>query len=92
MNLPQSDDIDSTTDIWNKSSLNEQRVVHDDENETPTINSTNPNYHPISPTTTTTHSWETSNPVVDSIAKGKTELKKRSTTGRRYYYKNKKSS
>jgi len=71
MDSPQSNDIDSTTDNWIKSSYKEP---HDDSDETPTINSTNPNYHP---TTSATHSWETNNPVVDSIAnKGKTELKK----------------
>jgi len=69
MDLPQSDDIDSTTDIWNKNSYNEPRVIHDDQNETSTTNSS---YH----TTATSHSWETSHPVVDSLAKGKTELKK----------------
>jgi hypothetical protein len=71
MDSPQSNDIDSTTDNWIKSSYKEP---HDDSDETPTINSTNPNYHPTTPAT---HSWETNNPVVDSIAnKGKTELKK----------------
>jgi len=69
MDLPQSDDIDSTTDNWNKNSYNEPRVIHDDQNETSTTNSS---YH----TTATSHSWETSHPVVDSLAKGKTELKK----------------
>jgi len=73
MDLPQSNDIDSTTDIWDKNSFNEPRVAHDDQSETSTIN---PNYHPISPSTATSHSWETSHPVVDSLAKGKTELKK----------------
>ncbi len=74
MDSPQSNDIDSTTDNWIKSSYKEP---HDDSDETPTINSTNPNYHPTSSTTPATHSWETNNPVVDSIAnKGKTELKK----------------
>src|SRR4051794_40674612 len=76
MDLPQSNDIDSTTDIWNRNTFNEPQVAHDDSDETPTINSTNPSFHPISPTTTTSHSWETSHPVVDSLAKGKTELKK----------------
>jgi ElaB/YqjD/DUF883 family membrane-anchored ribosome-binding protein len=71
MDSPQSNDIDSTTDNWIKSSYKEP---HDDSDETPTINSTNPDYHPIS---STTNNWETNNPVVDSIAnKGKTELKK----------------
>jgi hypothetical protein len=74
MDPPQSNDIDSTTDNWIKSSYKEP---HDDSDEIPTINSTNPDYHPISSTTPATHSWETNNPVVDSIAnKGKTELKK----------------
>jgi len=53
----------------NKNSYNEPRVIHDDQNETSTTNSS---YH----TTATSHSWETSHPVVDSLAKGKTELKK----------------
>jgi len=76
MDLPQSNDIDSTTDNWNKNSFNEPHIISNDPNEIPTINSTNPNYHPISPTIPT-NSWETSNPVVDSIAnQGKTELKK----------------
>src|SRR5437588_11448018 len=78
MDLPQSNDIDPTKDLWDISTFNEQRVTHPDPDETPTINSTNPNYIPISPTATTTapHSWETSHPVVDSLAKGKTEIKK----------------
>jgi len=74
MDSPQTNDIDSTTENWNKSSFNEPRIEHVDPNEIPTINSTNPNYHPISPTT---HGWETTHPVIDSLAhKGQTELKK----------------
>jgi hypothetical protein len=72
----QSNDIDSTTESWNKSNYNDTTRNRHDGDETPTVNSTNPNYSPIS-TTTTTHNWESNNPVVDSIAnKGKAELKK----------------
>jgi len=73
MDLPQNNDIDSTTDNWNKNTFNEPPTTYEHINETPSINATNPNYHPISSTTPTTHSWETHNPVVD---KAKTELKK----------------
>jgi hypothetical protein len=80
MDFPQSNDIDSTTDNWNKNSNNDLLGDFDDQNQTPTINSTNPNFHPISPTTTTTatsHIREIHNPVIDSLAdKAKTELKK----------------
>jgi hypothetical protein len=73
MDLPQSNEIDSTTDNWNKDIQSQPLIRTDDSDETPTINSTNPNYHPVPPT----GGWETSNPVVDSLAqKGKTELKK----------------
>jgi hypothetical protein len=73
MDLPQSNDIDSTTDNWNKNTFNEPPTTYEHINETPSINATNPNYHPISSTTPTTPSWETHSPVVD---KAKTELKK----------------
>jgi len=75
MALNQSDDIDSTTD-FNKYSVNEPQIISTNPNETPTINSTNPNYQSVS-STTSNNSWETSNPVVDSLAnQGKAELKK----------------
>jgi hypothetical protein len=65
----QSNDADSTTntgDHWNSNSYNDSVTTRRDLNETPTVNSTNPNYNPI-----------TSNPTVDSLVnKGKTELKK----------------
>jgi hypothetical protein len=71
----QSDDIDSTTDL-NKYSVNEPEIISTNPNEIPTINSTNPNYQSVS-STTSNNSWETSNPVVDSLAnQGKAELKK----------------
>jgi len=44
---PQSYDIDSTTTGWNKSPLNDHSTRYDP-NETPTVNSTNPNYNPTS--------------------------------------------
>jgi len=70
----QIHEIDSTTDHVNKNSFDESTPIHNDSNETPTVNATNPDYNP--PSTTATHSWETNNPVVDSLNKGKTELKK----------------
>jgi len=70
----QIHEIDSTTDHVNKNSFDEPAPIHNDPNETPTVNATNPDYNP--PSTTATHSWETNNPVVDSLNKGKTELKK----------------
>lgn len=77
MDLSQSDDIDSTTDNLNKISTDEPRTTYDIINEIPAINSTNPNYTPVSSTVHTSQNWETNNPVVDSIAtKGQTELKK----------------
>jgi hypothetical protein len=74
MDPSQSDVIDSTEDSWKPTAVaHEPSVRSNDSDETPTINSTNPDYHP----TSTTNNWETNNPVVDSIAnKGKTELKK----------------
>jgi len=70
----QIHEVDSTTDHFNKNSFDEPTPIRDDPNETPTVNATNPDYNP--PSTTATHSWETNNPVVDSLNKGKTELKK----------------
>ena len=71
----QSNDVDSTTvtgDHWNSNSYNESVTTRHDPNETPTVNSTNPNYN-----SSNSNNRETSNPVVDSLAnKGKTELKK----------------
>lgn len=78
----QSSDVDSTTDRFSKNLLDDPipplhhdsiPPSHHDPNETSTINSTNPNYNP--PSTPTSHSWEANNPVVDSINKGKTELR-----------------
>jgi len=66
----QSGDIDSTTDNAYKSSFDEHGFKHHDPSETPTVNSTNPNYHPPS-------SEEILHSSVDSHDyKGKTELKK----------------
>lgn len=81
MDLPQTDEIDSTTDTnWNRTTVHEPLMTFDDDNDNiPAINSTNPNFHPITPppTTTTTYIRETHNPVVDSLGeKAKTELKK----------------
>ena len=80
MDLPQSNDVDSTTDNWSKNVVPEPLINLNDQDETPTINSTNPNYHPISPTTTTnttTHFRESNNPVIDSLAnQAKTEVRK----------------
>jgi hypothetical protein len=72
MALPQSNDIDSTTD-WNKNSYNESQITSNDpSDEIPIITSTNSNYNSVSSTTP-----NTSNPVVDSVInQGKTELKK----------------
>jgi hypothetical protein len=67
----QIHEIDSTTDHVNKNLFDASTP---DSNETPTVNATNPDYN--APSTTATHSWETNNPVVDSLNKGKTELKK----------------
>jgi len=65
----QSHDIDSTTGGWNKIPTNDHLTRHDP-NETPTVNSTNPHYHPTS-TTTNHHS------VLDTtVDKAKTDLKK----------------
>jgi hypothetical protein len=62
---PQSYDIDSTT-MSNNDYSNRY-----DSNEKPTVNSTNPDYHPSST------NWETNNPVIDSVGnKAQTELKK----------------
>lgn len=77
MDHPQSNDIDSTTDTLNKDLNNVPQTTYDSIDETPTINSANPDFTPVTTTTATSHSWETNNPVVDSITnKGKTELKK----------------
>jgi len=70
----QSYNIDSTTNEYNKSSFNDHSTRYDP-NETPTVNSTNPNYHPTSPTNN--HSWEKPNSVIETAAdKAKGELKK----------------
>jgi polyhydroxyalkanoate synthesis regulator phasin len=77
----QSHDIDSTTNNWNNKPSNDptsmyhEHTTRYDSNETPTINSTNPNYTPSS--TTNNYSREINNPVIDSVVnKGHTELKK----------------
>jgi ABC-type multidrug transport system fused ATPase/permease subunit len=71
---PQSYSIDSTTDSWNKKSFNDHSTRYDP-NETPTVNSTNPNYQPTS--TSNNHSWEKNNSVIETAAdKAKGELKK----------------
>ncbi|CAF2376972.1 unnamed protein product [Rotaria sp. Silwood2] len=71
---PQSYDIDSTTNEWNKSSSNDHSMRHDP-NETPTVNSTNPNYHAAS--MTNNHSWEKNNSTVETnVDKAEEEFKK----------------
>jgi hypothetical protein len=54
--------IDSTTDGWTKSSLSDHSSRYDP-NETPTVNSTNPNYQP-----TNNHSWDKNNSVIETAA------------------------
>ena len=51
----QSYNIDSTSDSWHKTSLIDHSSRYDP-NETPTVNSTNPNYQPLS--STNNHTWE----------------------------------
>ncbi|CAF1318117.1 unnamed protein product [Rotaria sordida] len=71
---PQSYDIDSTTHEWNKNSFNDHSIRHDP-NEIPTVNSTNPNYHPTS--TINNHGWEKNNSTFETnVDKVKVELKK----------------
>ncbi|CAF3376626.1 unnamed protein product [Rotaria sp. Silwood1] len=71
---PQSQDIDSTTNEWNKSSCNDHSIRHDP-NETPTVNSTNPNYHPAP--MTNNYSWEKNNSTIETnVDKAKGEFKK----------------
>lgn len=73
---PQSYSIDSTTDGWTKSSLIDHSSRYDP-NETPTVNSTNPNYQPTSSTNNNHHSWEKNNSTIETAAdKAKGELKK----------------
>jgi len=69
---PQSYDIDSTTGEWNKISSTDHSTRYDP-NETPTVNSTNPNYHPVSPTSTTNNHHSIHETAVDKV---KTDLKK----------------
>lgn len=69
---PQSQDIDSTTNEWNKSSLNDYSLKHDP-NEMPTVNSTNPNYHPA----TSFNNGEKNSSIIETNAgKAKEESKK----------------
>jgi len=64
----QSYSIDSTTDEWNKN----DHSTRYDPNETPTVNSTNPHYHP-----TNNQNWEKNTSVIETAAdKAKGELKK----------------
>jgi len=63
----QSYDVDSTTGGWTKSSVIDH-TARFDPNETPTVNSTNPNYHP-----TPSSNGSMSEPAV---SKATTELKK----------------
>ncbi|CAF0848304.1 unnamed protein product [Adineta steineri] len=70
----QSHEIDSTTEQLHKTTYDDVIPPRYDTNETPTINSTNPDYNP--PSTPTVHHMETNNPVVDSLNKGKTEFKR----------------
>ncbi len=67
---PQSYSVDSTTDGWNKISSPDHSSRYD-QNEAPTVNSTNPNYHPASPSNNNHHSIH--EPTVDKV---KTDLKK----------------
>ena len=71
----QNHSIDSTTDGWNKKSLPDHSTRYDP-NETPTVNSTNPNYQPTS-TTNNNHSWEKNHSGIETaVDKAKGELKK----------------
>jgi len=70
----QSYNIDSTTDNWHKTSLIDHSTRFDP-NETPTVNSTNPNYQPLS--STNNHTWEKNNSTIETaVDKTKGELKK----------------
>jgi hypothetical protein len=76
----QSHDIDSTTtnnnNEWHKtaSSFAEQ-AARFDPNELPTVNSTNPNYQPLS--NNSSHYWDKTQSTAESVAdKTKSELKK----------------
>lgn len=76
----QNYDVDSTTTEWIKkssvdSSSNIDYSSRMDPNEIPTVNSTNPNYHPSS--TNNTHQWDKNSSVNDAnIDKVKGDLKK----------------
>lgn len=74
---PQSYDIDSTTSGWTKASLIDHPSRYDP-NETPTVNSTNPNYQPTSTTNNGNHStWEKNHSTIETaVEKSKGELKK----------------
>lgn len=73
---PQSYDIDSTTSGYTKASLIDHSTRYDP-NETPTVNSTNPNYQPTSTTNNGNHSWEKNHSTIETAAeKTKGELKK----------------
>jgi ABC-type multidrug transport system fused ATPase/permease subunit len=53
-------------DYNQQSSSNDYRnATRYDQNEAPTVNSTNPNYHPTTPTNNN-NSWEKNNPVIES--------------------------
>lgn len=71
---PQSSDIDSTTNEMNKNSTDDHSIRYDP-NELPTVNSTNPNYHPVSATNSV--NWEKNSSIMGTdISKAKGELKK----------------
>lgn len=75
---PQMQTIDSTTNDWNKVEPNEYVPDYSnrfDHNELPTVNSTNPNYHPTS--LNNSHISERTNGSMETAAeKMKGELKK----------------
>jgi hypothetical protein len=74
---PQTYNIHSTADEWTKDipSSNHDHSNRYDPNETPTVNSTNPNYHPSS--TSNTNTWDKNNSTIETAAdKAKGELKK----------------
>lgn len=76
----QNYNVDSTTTEWIKksamdSSSNVDYSTRMDPNEIPTVNSTNPNYHPSS--TNNTHQWEKNSSIHEAnIDKVKGDLKK----------------
>ncbi|UJR35194.1 hypothetical protein I4U23_027961 [Adineta vaga] len=70
----QSNDIDSTTEHFNNSIHEELIPVHHNIDDTPAINSTNPDFIP--PVITPSHHTDITNPVIDTLNRGKAELQK----------------